>query len=125
MSSSSSPSAPAACTWSSTKFNHRAAADEVLLRLFVGGDNREHLVEAWADEELLTLAQNEVRAIMGITAQPLVQRIFRWPKGNPQYDVGHLDRVTEMEQAAATIPGLYLTGSAFRGIGLPDCIKRC
>jgi len=112
-----------ACTWSSTKFNHRASTDDVLLRLFVGGDQREHLVEDLADEELLALAQAEVGAIMGITSQPLVQRIFRWPKGNPQYDVGHLDRVAEMEQVAATIPGLYLTGSAFRGIGLPDCIK--
>lgn len=112
-----------ACTWSSTKFNHRASADDVLLRLFVGGDQREDLVEDWADEELLALAQAEIGAIMGITAQPVVQRIFRWPKGNPQYDVGHLDRVAEMEQIAATIPGLYLTGSAFRGIGLPDCIK--
>ncbi len=112
-----------ACTWSSTKFNHRASADDVLLRLFVGGDQREYLVEDWADEELLALAQAELGAIMGITAQPVVRRIFRWPKGNPQYDVGHLDRVAEMEQAAATIPGLYLTGSAFRGIGLPDCIK--
>lgn len=112
-----------ACTWSSTKFNHRASADDVLLRLFVGGDQREHLVEDWADEELLALAQAELGAIMGITAQPVVQRIFRWPKGNPQYDVGHLDRVAEMEQLAAALPGLYLTGSAFRGIGLPDCIK--
>jgi oxygen-dependent protoporphyrinogen oxidase len=112
-----------ACTWSSTKFDHRAAADDVLLRLFVGGDQREHLVEDLADEELLALARAEVGAIMGIAAQPLVQRLFRWPKGNPQYDVGHLDRVAEMEQVTATIPGLYLTGSAFRGIGLPDCIK--
>ncbi len=112
-----------ACTWSSTKFNHRASADDVLLRLFVGGDQREHLVEDWADEELLALARAEIGAIMGITAQPVVKRIFRWPKGNPQYDVGHLDRVAEMEQLAAILPGLYLTGSAFRGIGLPDCIK--
>ncbi len=112
-----------ACTWSSTKFDHRAPADGALLRLFVGGDNKEHLVETMGDEELFALVQGELKITMGITATPLVRRIFRWPKGNAQYDVGHLDRVTEMEQLAATIPGLYLTGSAFRGIGLPDCIK--
>lgn len=112
-----------ACTWSSTKFNHRAPADSGLLRVFVGGDNREHLVEKMPDEELFALVQSELKITMGITATPLVRRIFRWPKGNAQYDVGHLDRVTQMEQLAATIPGLYLTGSAFRGIGLPDCIK--
>lgn len=112
-----------ACTWSSTKFNHRAPADGALLRLFVGGDGREHLVEKSTDEELFTLAQAELAATMGFTTQPVVKRIFRWPKGNPQYDVGHMERVTEMEQLAAAIPGLHLTGSAFRGIGLPDCIK--
>ncbi|MBE7474026.1 MAG: protoporphyrinogen oxidase [Anaerolineae bacterium] len=112
-----------ACTWSSTKFDHRAPANGALLRLFVGGDTKEHLVETLADEELFALAQAELRAIMGITAPPVAQRVFRWPKGNAQYDVGHLDRVAEMEQLAAAIPGLYLAGSAFRGIGLPDCIK--
>jgi oxygen-dependent protoporphyrinogen oxidase len=60
---------------------------------------------------------------MNVTASPVVQRIFRWADGNPQYDVGHLDRVLEMESLAGEIPGLYLTGSAFRGIGIPDCIK--
>jgi oxygen-dependent protoporphyrinogen oxidase len=60
---------------------------------------------------------------MGITAEPVVHRIFRWPKGNVQYDVGHLDRVAEMEALAARIPGLHLTGSSFRGIGIPDCVK--
>jgi oxygen-dependent protoporphyrinogen oxidase len=112
-----------ACTWSSTKFNHRAPADGLLLRLFVGGDEQEHLVDTLSDNDLLALARAEAAATMGIHTPPVVHRIFRWPKGNPQYDVGHLERVTSMEQLAATIPGLYLTGSAFRGIGLPDCIK--
>lgn len=112
-----------ACTWSSTKFDYRAPADGVLIRLFVGGDEQEHLVDTLSDNDLLALARAEAAATMGIRVPPLVHRIFRWPKGNPQYDVGHLDRITSMEQLAATIPGLYLTGSAFRGIGLPDCIK--
>ncbi|MFN8453860.1 MAG: protoporphyrinogen oxidase [Anaerolineae bacterium] len=112
-----------ACTWSSTKFNHRAPDDGVLLRLFVGGDEQEHLVDTLSDNDLLALARAEAAATMGIRVPPVVHRIFRWPKGNPQYDVGHLDRVAAMERQAAAIPGLYLTGSAFRGIGLPDCIK--
>ena len=112
-----------ACTWSSTKFDHRAPPDSALIRLFVGGDNQEHLVDQMADEELMALAQAELATIMGIRAQPVIHRIFRWLKGNPQYDVGHLDRVSAMEQLATNVPGLYLTGSAFRGIGLPDCVK--
>jgi oxygen-dependent protoporphyrinogen oxidase len=112
-----------ACTWSSTKFDHRAGAEGALLRLFIGGEGHEHLVETSTDEELIALARAELAAIMGFAAQPVIQRVFRWPKGNPQYDVGHLERVAAMERLAGALPGLYLTGSAFHGIGLPDCIK--
>jgi oxygen-dependent protoporphyrinogen oxidase len=112
-----------ACTWSSTKFDHRAPADGVLVRLFIGGDGQDHLVDSLSDAELIDLARTEFASIMDLPVEPAVQRVFRWTKGNPQYDVGHLDRVMEMEQLAAKIPGLYLTGSAFRGIGIPDCVK--
>lgn len=111
-----------ACTWSSTKFNHRAPDDNFLLRAFVGGDDREHLVDL-PDEDLIELVKSEVADIMGVTATPVVSRVFRWVKGNPQYDIGHLDRVARIEQLTATVPGLYVTGSAFRGIGIPDCVK--
>jgi oxygen-dependent protoporphyrinogen oxidase len=111
-----------ACTWSSTKFDHRASDDKVLLRAFVGGETGEHLVNL-PDQELLALVQREIAATMGVMANPIVHKIFRWFDGNPQYDVGHLERVSEMEALACQIPGLYLTGSAFRGIGIPDCIK--
>ncbi len=111
-----------ACTWTSTKFNHRVPGDGALIRVFVGGDGREHLVDL-SDEELVALVQAEIAEIMGVTAKPIMHRIFRWPKSNPQYDVGHLDRVAEMESLATSIPGLYLTGSAFRGVGIPDCVK--
>jgi oxygen-dependent protoporphyrinogen oxidase len=111
-----------ACTWSSTKFDDRAPNDDVLLRAFVGGDGKEHLVKL-PDDELTRLVQSEVADIMGVTAAPVVCKVFRWINGNPQYDVGHLDRVAEIEQKAGAIPGLYLTGSAFRGIGIPDCVK--
>ncbi len=111
-----------ACTWTSTKFNYRVPVDGALMRVFVGGAGQEHLVTL-PDDELVALARSEIAEIMGVTAAPLTHRVFRWRNGNPQYDVGHLDRVAEMEKLAANIPGLYLTGSAFRGIGIPDCVK--
>ena len=59
---------------------------------------------------------------MGIEAPPLFHRIYRWDRSNAQYDVGHLERVAALE--AVLPPGLYLTGSPYRGVGLPDCIKQ-
>jgi oxygen-dependent protoporphyrinogen oxidase len=110
-----------ACTWTSTKFTHRAGPGTVLLRVFIGGPRREELVQL-DDDALLGLVREELRAIMGVTAVPTVARIYRWPRGNPQYDVGHLERVDRME--ALCPPGLYLTGSAYRGVGIPDCVKQ-
>lgn len=113
-----------ACTWVSTKFDHRAPEDHVLLRVFVGGYKHQELVEL-SDEELTKLVRDELKAIMGITAEPTRKEIYRWPHGNAQYDVGHLDRITEIEaQTAQALPSLYLTGSSFRGVGLPDCIHQ-
>ncbi len=111
-----------ACTWSSLKFKHRAPEGCVLLRAFVGGWRDEAKAQL-PDQELLNLVKREFAALFDITSEPLLSRIYRWPRGNPQYDVGHLDRVDEMEAHAAEIPGLYLAGSAYRGIGMPDCIK--
>ncbi|MEW6579845.1 MAG: FAD-dependent oxidoreductase, partial [Chloroflexota bacterium] len=68
------------------------------------------------------VVRQELRAILGVSAVPRVTRVFRWRRGNPQYDVGHLDRVTEIEGLCP--PGLYLTGSAYRGVGLPDCVRQ-
>jgi oxygen-dependent protoporphyrinogen oxidase len=111
-----------ACTWSSTKFDHRAPGEDILVRTFVGGEGKEHLVDL-ADEDLIRLVRDEIASIMGVSAQPVVAKVFRWPKASPQYEVGHLDRVAQMEALAGQIPGLYLSGSAFRGVGIPDCIK--
>jgi oxygen-dependent protoporphyrinogen oxidase len=111
-----------ACTWTSTKFDHRAPQDHVLLRAFVGGAHHAELVDL-PDAALLALAREELRTILGITAPPVVSRIFRWPQANPQYDVGHLERVARIERLAAAQPGLYLTGSAYRGVGIPDCVR--
>lgn len=113
-----------ACTWVSTKFDHRAPDDQVLLRVFIGGYKRQELVSL-SDDELETLVRDELRKLMGITAEPTRREIYRWPHGNAQYDVGHLDRIAQIEaETTQALPGVFLTGSAFRGVGLPDCIHQ-
>lgn len=111
-----------ACTWSSVKFEGRAPEGFALLRVFVGGAGAEELAEQ-SDEALIALARQEVEAAMGIEAEPMLARVYRWPKGNPQYGVGHRGRVAEIESLAATHRGLYLAGAAYRGAGVPDCIE--
>jgi protoporphyrinogen/coproporphyrinogen III oxidase len=110
-----------AATWTSTKFAQRAPAEHVLIRSFVGGAGHEHLVEL-EDAALLQLVREELGDILGIRQAPLLARVFRWERANPQYRVGHLEHVEAMEKMLASFPGLFLTGSAYRGVGVPDCI---
>ena len=110
-----------ASTWTSVKFPHRSRPDSVLLRAFVGGAHNEDLV-GLDDEEMLKVVRGELMDIMGITAQPIITRIYRWDKSMPQYMLGHAERLSHLEEELLHYPGLYLTGCAYRGIGISDCI---
>lgn len=110
-----------AVTVSSTKFAHRAPDDAMLLRVFVGGSRNPGVVEL-DDVALERLVRAELGDILGVKAAPLWSRIYRWPQANPQYDVGHLERMDALE--ALCPDGLYLTGSAYRGVGIPDCVRQ-
>lgn len=108
-------------SWTSSKWAGRAPADYVLLRIFFGGPHTRELM-ALDDEDLLAVVRDEAAALLGVYAPPLFQRVYRWRDGYPQYEVGHLARVSAIE---AELPaGLYLAGSAYRGIGVPDCIRQ-
>jgi len=113
-----------AATYSSTKWPGRAPKGAVLLRGFVGGPQNQAIMEK-SDEELTDIAEAELRRILGINpeAKPLFRRFFRWTLGMPQYTMGHLDRVADIESRSAAIPGLALAGGSYRGVGLPNCIE--
>lgn len=110
-----------ACTWTSTKFPHRAPEGFGLIRAFIGRAGQQDVLER-DDVELLQLVRDELRRTLGINAPPLLHRLFRWPKAMPQYTLGHFDRLAEIERRLAVHPGLFVAGNAYRGIGLPDCI---
>jgi oxygen-dependent protoporphyrinogen oxidase len=112
-----------ACTMSSIKFANRAPEGQVLLRCFVGGPGKEEAV-FHSDEEIIADARAELAALLGVQAEPVMARVYRFIKGNAQYDVGHLERVKGMHALCAENPGLILTGSAYEGIGLPDCVRQ-
>jgi oxygen-dependent protoporphyrinogen oxidase len=108
-------------TWTSSKWKFRVPSDHVLLRVFFGGPNTRDMME-WDDAKLLDVIRDELQSLLGIQASPLFDRIFRWQDGYPQYDLGHVERVTAIESALP--PGLYIAGSSYRGVGVPDCIKQ-
>jgi len=110
-----------ACTWSSRKWVGRAPEGWELIRVFIGRAGQEDVLAA-DDATLVALAVDEVSARLGVTAPASLTRVRRWPRGMPQYLLGHPERVARIEAACGTHAGLFLAGNAFHGVGLPDCI---
>jgi oxygen-dependent protoporphyrinogen oxidase len=105
----------------SNVFPDRAPKGSMLLRTMVGGARSPELAEL-PDEQLFDLVQSNLRDIMGITAEPEFAKIYRHERAIPQYLVGHADRLQAIEVELVNHPGLVLTGNAFHGVSLNDCV---
>lgn len=110
-----------AITVSSTKFHHRAPENYVLMRVFFGG-SRTPQTMALSDDELLKVVKNELHDLTGVTIPPLFARMYRNRRANPQYDVGHLERIAAIEKGLPE--NIFVTGSAYQGVGVPDCVHQ-
>jgi oxygen-dependent protoporphyrinogen oxidase len=111
-----------ACTWTSTKFPHRAPDGYALIRVFVGRAGQD--ADMPRDEtSLLALAREELQLTLGISAEPILSRVFVWENAMPQYNLGHPAKLAQIDSALGNHPGLALAGNGYRGIGIPDCIN--
>ncbi len=111
-----------AASYSSIKFPGRAPDDQVLFRVFVGGALQPELLEK-SDADILHLAQQELSDLLDIHGEPLRAGLVRWQQKMPQYHVGHVQLVDQIESLTAQHPGLELAGSAYRGVGIPQCVQ--
>jgi oxygen-dependent protoporphyrinogen oxidase len=113
-----------AATWVSSKWQGRAPEGHVLVRAFFGGASSEGAL--WSgDSELVRLARSELGALMGIAAEPVLSRVFRFDRASPQMRVGHTSAIRAIR---ATIEsrwrGVSVAGGGYDGIGIPDCIRQ-
>jgi oxygen-dependent protoporphyrinogen oxidase len=109
-------------SFSSMKFAGRAPEGMILARVFLGGALQSEMMKL-GDDEMIAAAREEFAALLGVTEEPVFAYVQRWPASMPQFAVGHLERVTEIEREAANVPGLALAGAFLRGVGIPDCIR--
>jgi oxygen-dependent protoporphyrinogen oxidase len=112
-----------ACTFVQQKFPGRAPEGAVLLRAFFGGHSGDAL-SGERDDALAERARLQLSRVLGPLPEASETVVRRWPHSLPQYAVGHLDRMAEFESLLSTMPGLYLVGSAYHGVGLPDLIRQ-
>jgi oxygen-dependent protoporphyrinogen oxidase len=110
-----------ACTWVSSKWEARAPEGCALLRVFAGGAHDPGVVDL-GDDDLVALARRDLGVVLGIAAEPTLARVYRWRSAGPQYTVGHLSRMRTLDDRLARHPGLFVAGSGFRSIGIPDCV---
>ena len=101
-----------ACTWLQTKWLGRVPADKAVFRCFSGD-------ASMSGEEI----EVDLKRLMGFDAEPIFALNHRWPDSMPQYTVGHSARVEAIEERVGGVPGLYIAGNSFRGIGIPDCVR--
>lgn len=108
----------------SSKWPNRAPEGSVLLRAFVGGPHNKSALEL-GDDSLVEMVRAGLSGLLGIdgAAAPLFSRVYRWDRGMPQYSLGHLERVEEIESRVADISGFALAGGGFRGVGVPNCLE--
>jgi oxygen-dependent protoporphyrinogen oxidase len=111
-----------AATWTSLKWPYRAPPDQLLVRCYVGGVGREAILQL-DDRALVARVREELASMCGITAEPGYVEVNRWMKAMPQYTMGHLERLSQIESALSRYGGLNLTGAGYRGVGIPDCIR--
>jgi len=111
-----------ACTWVSSKWEGRAPAETVLLRAFIGGAHDPDAINL-SDEELVAVAQADLAPLLGITGDPLLTRVYRWPDAGAQHIVGHEDRIRRLQQRLAGHHELLVAGSGFHAVGIPDCVR--
>ena len=110
-----------ACSFSSTKFAGRVPEGKALIRAFAGGEAASKA--GLADGELARRLVDELRPILGISGEPEASVFYRYEESLPHYLVGHLEKVRRIESELEATPGLALAGNAYRGVGIPDCIK--
>ena len=111
-----------AASFASAKFPHRAPQGHVLARVFVGGVGHEDVL-ALSDEALKQIAVAQLAELAGLRGKPVLSIVSRWPESMPQYHVGHVDRMQRLHAKVATLGPLALAGSAYQGVGIPQCIR--
>jgi oxygen-dependent protoporphyrinogen oxidase len=108
-------------SWMSSKWPHRAPADRVLMRAFVGGARDPRALDR-SDAELVEQALASLRPLLGIGDHPLFTKVYRWQRAGAQHEVGHGSKLAAIARLLGQHQGIFLTGSAYRGVGIPDCV---
>ncbi len=109
-----------ACTWLSSKWPDPGFGSRAVVRCFVGAVGDEDILEA-GDDDLIDACARHLSAVVALPERPESAAVVRWPRSMPQYELGHIDRVKRIRSNLP--PGIFVVGSAYDGVGIPDCVR--
>ena len=113
-----------ACTWTHKKWPHTTPEGQLLMRAYVGKPGDEQVLEL-SDEKIVDLVLKDLNRVFPISGRPQFQVVTRWEEAMPQYTVGHTQRLDQLEDSLRKdLPGVYVAGNSYRGVGLPDCMDQ-
>jgi protoporphyrinogen/coproporphyrinogen III oxidase len=118
------PSAITASTWVSSKWPREEHAGRAVIRCYLGRFGDDEAALERPDRDLAAAAARDIESASPLGSEPEATKVVRWPRSMPQYEVGHLDRLARIDGALAPLPGLFLVGSAYRGVGVADCVRQ-
>ena len=110
-----------AVTWVSSKWKDRAPLNCALLRGYLGGARDPGAIDL-DERQLIAKVQEDFRRFLGIRSEPVLARVFRWPCAGVQMEVGHCGLMENIEKRLWQLPGLFMSGGGFRGVGIADCV---
>jgi protoporphyrinogen/coproporphyrinogen III oxidase len=111
-----------AVTFVHNKFPDRAPEDRAVIRCFLGGTRDEQVLQL-SEQEIINIACDELRKALAISTEPLFARVYKWKGAMAQYNVGHVDKIARIHTLRRQLPGIFLAGNAYSGVGVPDCVR--
>jgi oxygen-dependent protoporphyrinogen oxidase len=107
--------------WSSALFPNRAPEGHAALTTFIGGTRQPELTKQ-SDSAIAGLVASELQSIMGIAGTPVFEKIIRWEKSIPQYNLGYRDVLEKLERFEQNYQGAYFCANFRGGISVGDCL---
>jgi oxygen-dependent protoporphyrinogen oxidase len=112
-----------ACSFVSDKYENRAPQGYILVRAFCGGALQEHHLNM-DSKDLRNIVLKELREVLNIQGEPMIEDYAKWPQSMPQYTMGHIERITQIKTTISQFPNLHIIGNGYGGVGIPDLIEQ-
>ncbi len=109
--------------WNSTLFPNRSPQGFISMTNFLGGSRKPGVLD-YPDERVKQVVLKELKHLVGLKGIPHFVKIIRYPRAIPQYQMGHKDRISQMEELLKPFPGIFLSGNYLRGVSVADCIQQ-